>query len=144
MGPSFCPPRTKPSNFPTPAALPAAGGGGGGAEKGVSGQKPAPRQNARNATILPSACVYGVTKRGSHLTRTFPCILAVSIRLFSFILPPLSSRSATERFELGEFGTAAVCSANPPLRSQPASQPASPPGSESARKWVGLQPSVDY
>lgn len=125
MGPSFCPPEPNLSNFPTPAALPAAGGGGGreGRERsemnrcGTAGA----RQNARNATILPSACVYGVTKRRSHLTRTFPCILAVSIRLFSFILPPSFLPIRHRALRTGAVWDR-CCLLGQPATSQPASQ----------------------
>lgn len=163
MRPSFCPqklPEREPLNFPTPpasATVPAAARGGGGGRR-RKGREPSEIRCARLSSCRTAACVvargtsasvnqcetrfYGVTER-SHLTRTFPCILAVSIRLFSFILPPPSSRSATERFKLGEFAFGALLSALP-TRHFPASQPASPPGSESARKWVGLQPSVGY
>lgn len=138
-------PETKARNFPTPPALPPVVGGAGGV-KGVSGQKSAPRvetdteqqacvitRGTRRSFHQCATCFYGVrAQRSSHLTITLPCILAVSIRLVSFIFPPPSSRSAAERFQ-PEFGF------GPPLSllCLPAtSQPGSHPASQSSRQRV--------
>ena len=104
------------------------GAGGGVGEKGVIGQKSAPQARVRTRgthrflqSMRDMILWRQRAESRSHLTRTFPCILAVSIRLFSFILPPPSSRSATERVELGQFAFGALLSAVPSRHSQPAS-----------------------
>lgn len=150
MGPSFCPLRVPQnqtfqlSNSCSP---------GGGTEKGVSGPKSAPRlsrcgtagarQNARNAT-LPSIHARHAFM-ASHGKEEKPPYQNVSLHfgrldqaLFLHFAPsflPIRHRA------LQTGGVWDRCC----LLCQPAtSQPVSPPGSESARKWVGLQPSVDY
>lgn len=148
MGPSFCPLRV-PQNqtFQLLLPCPQREGGREGRERSEIRSTDA-EQQARvrtRGTRRFLSSMRGMrsrrhaAKRRSHLTRTFPCILAVSIRLFSFIVPPSVLPIRHRALQTG--GVLDRCC---PLCRPATSQPASPPGSESARKWVGLQPGVDY
>lgn len=77
---------------------------------------------------------YTTYESKSRLTSTLPCIFAVSIRLFSFIFPPVALPSLLlKRLDMWTFGQ--LLSALLPRRF-----PARPLHSETVNKWVGLQP----
>lgn len=148
--PSVCPQKlpersSKLSHRPALPPAPAAAGGGGGG-KGVSGPKSAPRVSTDAGR---QACVI---TRGTHrffqsmrdifwrhgaeatLPGRFPAFWPSRSGSFpSFcLLPPLDPPPSASN-----WGVCVWTAAVPALPSQPASQPAS----DSARKWVGLQPS---
>lgn len=151
MGPSFCPPEP---NLPTFQLLQPCqqreGGGREGRERSEISSAPlnrcrtaGARQNARNATLPFINARHAFA--ASHGKEEKPPYQNVSLHfgrldqaLFLHFPPsflPIRHRA------LQTGGVLDRCC----LLCQPAtSQPVSPPGSESARKWVGLQPSVDY
>lgn len=119
-------------------------GGDWGASEGRAGAGRNPRvatagvrHNARNATLplINARHHFTASQSRSHLTRTFPCILAVSIRLFSFILPP-PSYPPPSASNWGSLLLDRCCPLCPPGSAQAVSQPASQPVLQAASQLV--------